>query len=138
MKPSFLYCYLYVLESSGLYKIGYSFDPETRLRRLQTGSASPIKIVHLIRTPHYRQLEKKLHHRFASKRVHGEWYALDTADLEHIARLDDIGLTPEDHERRARGEAEFRVRPLTEKQIRDRADLNALMGKIMSDLSQYA
>jgi|SRR5688572_16922262 len=138
MKTRFLYGYLYVLESSNLYKIGYSFDPDTRLRRLQTGSATPLTVVHLIRTPHFRELEKKLHRRFAAKRIHGEWYALDNADIEYMARLDGFGMTAEDREKRERDEAEFYARPLKEEQKRERAELNAFMGKVFSDLSEYA
>lgn len=93
--------YLYLLESNGLYKIGYSTEPETRLRRLQTGSACPIKIVHTIRTGIYREIERQLHARFWRKRLHGEWFVLDDTDVAYIKELDHLGVSKVARDRNA-------------------------------------
>jgi len=39
--------------------------------------------------PDAPQIEKTLHWRFRSKRIRGEWFNLDKADIEYIRRLAD-------------------------------------------------
>lgn len=54
-------------------KIGFTAgDAEKRLRELQTGS--PCGLVVLATIPGEKALERTLHERFASARVHGEWF----------------------------------------------------------------
>lgn len=53
-------------------KIGYSHDPQHRLRQLQTGSYSDLKILVVI--PGTMVEEKALHKQFIDYRVRGEWY----------------------------------------------------------------
>jgi len=53
-------------------KIGWSGDPESRLRSLQTGSAYRLRLMTRYSGP--RDLEKFLHDRFSRLRTHGEWF----------------------------------------------------------------
>lgn len=106
-KASVLLRYVYLLESDGLYKIGFARDPNTRRKRLQTGSPKPIRIVHTIRTWHYRHVEEKLHDHFDDKRVRGEWFALDADDVAYFKTLDSFGKTPEENAKRAADDAAF-------------------------------
>ncbi len=65
--------YLIGNRARGLLKIGYSENPETRLRALQTGCADPLVI---LQTLSYggRGTEKYLHRIFARHRISGEWF----------------------------------------------------------------
>lgn len=71
--------YVYLFRSGNFYKIGYSKDPQRRLKALNSPDA--IK-VHVIRTDDMRRLEKAWHARFAHKRHDREWFALIPADVE--------------------------------------------------------
>ncbi len=56
---------------AGLIKIGFSSRPKHRVRQLLTGSA---QVVLLCAVPGSKDDERALHKRFASARVHGEWF----------------------------------------------------------------
>lgn len=131
-----LYGYIYLLESNGLFKIGYSHKPKARLTRLQTGSPCPIRLVHTIRTAHYKAVEQQLHNEFAEKRVHLEWFALDGEDIERIKRLDAYGRTPEENAATEANDAAFRARPRTQADVECNLMMKSLfsaIGRSMSD-----
>ena len=92
--------YLYLLQCGEHYKIGFSQTPRKRLRQLRTGSPHPIIVVHELRTAFYRQIEKKLHYKFADKRGRGEWFKLEPEDVQHIKSLNSSGFTPEQERKR--------------------------------------
>lgn len=72
--------YTYIMsDSSGMYKIGKSFDPKCRLDNLGIGNPT-IKLDFIIKG----NIENKLHKLFKNKRVKGEWFRLDKLDLEII------------------------------------------------------
>lgn len=78
---------VYIVKADGLYKIGSSKRPHKRIAQLRT--ASPfIEPVHHIQCFAWREVERFLHRVFASKRVVGEWFALNDADLDRIASID--------------------------------------------------
>lgn len=62
----------------GRIKIGFSSNVESRLRDLQCSSAVPLRLLASI--PGGPAVEAELHARFASARVHGEWFE-PTEDL---------------------------------------------------------
>ncbi|MFJ8028453.1 GIY-YIG nuclease family protein [Streptomyces sp. NPDC096311] len=67
---------VYLIGSPGspLVKIGWTDNPERRLRHLQTGSPVPLELLALFEGGHIAEAE--LHRRFADKRRHGEWFDL--------------------------------------------------------------
>ena len=69
------------------YKIGRSVNPEDRTKTF--GIKLPYKIEYeaLIPTTDMHNLEAELHARFADKRVDGEWFALEPADVDYIKSL---------------------------------------------------
>lgn len=76
---------VYFAEADGRVKIGWSSKVATRIAQLQTGNASPIRLLAI--EPGGRALERQLHERFADARVGGEWFAL-TPDLQaYVAAL---------------------------------------------------
>ncbi|WP_435191318.1 GIY-YIG nuclease family protein [Streptomyces sp. bgisy126] len=66
--------YLIGSPESPLVKIGWSDNPERRLRHLQTGSPVPLQLLALFEGG--AVMEAALHRRFADKRRHGEWFDL--------------------------------------------------------------
>lgn len=77
--------FVYVLHQIGSdnYKIGHSIDPKKRLRRI---IKLPFKVEFfiIIESDDMVALENELHDHFYQKRVNGEWFKLDDADLEYI------------------------------------------------------
>lgn len=78
--------YIYVLESNGLFKIGYARYPKRRLASIHCGSPSPVRLVLTIPTDEYMYYEAALHAYFRAKHHHGEWFSLTEADIETIRR----------------------------------------------------
>jgi len=72
--------------ANGLYKIGISFDPMARQRSLATGPVS-VELLWARPMENVEQVEKEIHRRFQAKRVKGEWFELNEADVEYIRRL---------------------------------------------------
>jgi hypothetical protein len=68
--------------SSGEVKIGYSDDPEGRLRQFQTGSNA--RLIPLGTTFGHRDTEAVYHRKYADFRTSGEWFDLDRDALENI------------------------------------------------------
>ena len=62
-------------------KIGISKDVQRRLKSIQ--APEPLKLMGIIKSGGKR-LEKELHQRFESLRVHNEWFKPDTELLEYI------------------------------------------------------
>lgn len=65
---------------SSLVKIGRSADVQARLKSLQTGCPTPIKLIAAFDGDH----EANWHKRFADKRVNGEWFQLSEQDISNI------------------------------------------------------
>jgi hypothetical protein len=80
--------YVYVCKSDiNLFKIGYSKNPEERMKQLGLGSSIKHKLLYKIPTENMHQLEKELHKKFKEKREHSEWFNLDDKDLSYIENL---------------------------------------------------
>lgn len=79
--------YVYFVQgmSGGAIKIGYSTDPESRLRALQTSYPDTLKILCLI--PGNERKEKSYHDRFYKYRLNGEWFTPDKFILDVIEQL---------------------------------------------------
>ena len=65
---------VYFIEAigTGQIKIGFSNNPTSRIKTLQTGSASKLILLGCINSD--QSLESHLHGRFAHLRQHGEWF----------------------------------------------------------------
>ncbi len=79
--------YVYFVQgmSGGAIKIGYSLDPESRLKTLQTSYPDTLKILCLI--PGDEKREKSFHDRFYKHRLNGEWFAPDKQVLDVVEQL---------------------------------------------------
>jgi hypothetical protein len=88
----------FILGSEGI-KIGQSFSPRSRLRDLQPGSATPLKL--LLAVPYSRIPEPEAHKKFKHLRMMGEWFRPEQELLDFIE-----GLKPHPGGRTRKGSTE--------------------------------
>jgi hypothetical protein len=74
---------VYFAQAEDRVKIGWSRKVATRIAGLQTGNASPIRLLGTI--PGSRAAEKRLHERFAHLRLHGEWFRAEPELMTFVA-----------------------------------------------------
>lgn len=77
--------YFIEAEGTGRIKIGVSKDPLSRLRTLQTGSPSPLRLIATAFGGYAKEAE--LHQRFEDARIDGEWFYATAPLLNHIASI---------------------------------------------------
>lgn len=79
--------FVYFIQGScgGAIKIGYSKDPEERLKTLQTGYPDILKILLLV--PGSERTEQYFHNKFAEYRLNGEWFRPESAIWKEINKL---------------------------------------------------
>jgi hypothetical protein len=82
------YAYL-MADSTGLYKIGHSKDPSSRVKSV-TSRANPVTLICQIASDNAVYLEYELHERFHDERVSGEWFALSLESIDYIKRLSGV------------------------------------------------
>jgi hypothetical protein len=76
--------------ADGPIKIGYSADPQQRIRQLQTGARAQL---HMLRTIEGSMgVERRLHRQFAHLRLRGEWFKPEPELLAYIAGEQRTGL----------------------------------------------
>lgn len=75
--------YVYVIGSTEKpYKIGITNNPARRLKNLQTGHPSKLKIYHIEHIPddQVRLIEQTIHQTIKYKKTHGEWFDIELED----------------------------------------------------------
>ena len=75
--------FVYAVECAGRIKIGYSSYPERRFTKLMADAPFPSTLLGF--WPGSRADEMAVHKRFASTRVHGEWFTATDALLAFVA-----------------------------------------------------
>lgn len=80
------YIYLMLNHRNGLYKIGRSNNPKKRESTLQSEEPEISLILQFSGTP---DTEIALHQQYSNKRIRGEWFKLDTSDVEAIKAVYD-------------------------------------------------
>jgi hypothetical protein len=79
--------FVYIMQWEGEYKIGKAVDIERRRKRLSGELNRDITVLHRIFSRDYSQAESDLHRKYASKRLHGEWFALEAEDIVWLMSL---------------------------------------------------
>lgn len=80
--------YVYLLRAhSGLYKIGFTKNPDHRIETFSVKLPFEVEFEALINTDNMHQLERGLHVMFDDKRVNGEWFNLSPEDVAYIKSL---------------------------------------------------
>ena len=79
--------YVYFIQgiNGGAIKIGYSDNPESRLKALQTGYPDILKILLLV--PGTEKTERYFHNKFAEHRLNGEWFRPEQEVLQEITKF---------------------------------------------------
>jgi hypothetical protein len=69
---------IYLIKSlnEGVYKIGVSKYPNTRLQAIQTGNPSEVQLLYVFESDYAYKIETSLHNRYSHFNTHGEWYEL--------------------------------------------------------------
>jgi len=83
-RPGFVYL---IKADNGVYKIGVATNVKNRLDRLDIVLPYALETIHTIQTDDMYSLELKLHRKFKSKRIKGEWFNLQLRDVEYIKGL---------------------------------------------------
>ena len=73
--------------SVGPYKIGFTFDFSRRFRGLRVIAGVTLTLVHTIDASDPQTIEKAIHQYFKAKRLSGEWFALDDADVRLLKQM---------------------------------------------------
>jgi hypothetical protein len=81
--------YVYLIQGVNTphFKIGKARQIKPRMDTFSVKLPMVIELICAIKTDNRHSLEIRLHSRFASKRVQGEWFALDTEDIAYIQSL---------------------------------------------------
>lgn len=79
--------WVYIVRSHGRYKIGHSKNLAGRISTLNASVPDGITLIHTIKCADRIQQEAELHEHFADKRLNGEWFDLNEADLVYIKSL---------------------------------------------------
>ena len=93
--PRGYYGFVYLMQSSnGYHKVGITTDIKKRLNGIRRLFPVKIDIVHHIASNDYRNVERFIHKKFASKRVQHEWFNLEDGDVRWFKLLRDYDLDP--------------------------------------------
>lgn len=70
--------FIYLIQSleNSYYKIGVSKNPARRIKQLQTGNSSELKLCCTYKTDMANRIESVLHRRYSHLNKEGEWFDL--------------------------------------------------------------
>lgn len=74
--------YVYLIQSleNSYYKIGVSKHPNKRLRELQTGNSSELKLIEVYQSEFAHAVEKTMQRRYSHLRREGEWFDMSLSN----------------------------------------------------------
>lgn len=74
--------YIYLIQSleDGYYKIGVSKNPNKRVKQLQTGNSSELKLIETYQSKHANIVEKTIHRQLEHCKKEGEWFDMSLPD----------------------------------------------------------
>ena len=75
--------FIYLFKKEGQYKIGITKNVKNRSSSIK-GSSTDFSIICYEKIEDYMNREQELHRYFADKNIKGEWFNLDSADIEYI------------------------------------------------------
>jgi hypothetical protein len=80
---------VYLIQSleEGYYKIGVSKNPKKRVKQLQTGNSSELKLIASFSSEYAHKIEKSFHSRFSYLKKEGEWF--DLSLIEALSFVED-------------------------------------------------
>ena len=74
--------YVYLIQSleNSYYKIGVSKHPKKRLKELQTGNASELRLIDTYQSEYANKIEKTLQRRYSHLSKEGEWFDMSISN----------------------------------------------------------
>ena len=81
---------VYFIGCDDSVKIGISDNPEERLKQMQTGNPSELKILKTYHSDDAEATEKALHRIFDDARIQGEWFSIYPPSLDMLFRVASI------------------------------------------------
>lgn len=87
--------YIYAIGTTGRrQKIGYSNDPNARLKKLQTGNPETLQVHYVfeIDQRHAKKYESFIHREYGHKRIKGEWFDLSPEEVTSLMQYQEIML----------------------------------------------
>lgn len=88
--------YIYLIQSleNSHYKIGISKNPRRRIKELQTGNSSELRLVETYQSEYAEKIERTLHRRYSHLHKEGEWFDMSiTNEATFIAECQKIEET---------------------------------------------
>lgn len=76
--------YVYVIHSQYGYKIGKTVNLKTRTKIFEVKLPFPVRLEHYAWFEDYSAAERNFHEMFREKRLEGEWFDLNAADLARV------------------------------------------------------
>ena len=76
--------YVYLIESEYGYKIGKTVNVKSRIQLFSVKLPFSIKLISYAWFDDYTRAELNFHEQFAHKRLEGEWFDLNAADIQLI------------------------------------------------------
>ena len=74
------YVYLIQSQEDGYYKIGVSKHPKKRVKQLQTGNSSELKLIESYQSEYANKIERTLHNQLTHCKKEGEWFDMSLPD----------------------------------------------------------
>lgn len=84
-KPKKGFVYFVINDKNKICKIGFSLDPQKRLKQIQTGCPYPLRLYRQIEGTY--ELEKQLHKKFQQYKTNGEWFYIKDRLFEYLKGL---------------------------------------------------
>jgi hypothetical protein len=82
--------FVYLAKCEEYYKIGRTINSAAhRVRKMSFMCPFPITLIYQFASPVCNRLEYDLQARFESKKIHGEWFRLDSSDVSYLTSIKD-------------------------------------------------
>jgi hypothetical protein len=78
---------IYLLESSGFYKIGITCNLAQRLWAYKVHSPIECKLISHNNTVNYKRIEKRIKRKYRHLCIHGEWFRLDSISIDDVKSM---------------------------------------------------
>lgn len=74
--------YIYLIQSleNSHYKIGISNNPQRRIKELQTGNSSELRLVEVYQSEYAEKIERALQRRYSYLNKEGEWFDMSISN----------------------------------------------------------
>lgn len=128
--------YVYFIHGGDRIKIGFSHNPMTRLKELQTSTADDLQLLGAI--PGDEQQEKALHAQFKGLHIRGEWFRADPELITYICQVTGQPLPEIDPPEAPEVSPEARAMISSVLTRRNRVGADTPRGAILSNLANQA